>query len=277
MKFINNTYQYLPVKFHKKHDYCEFVVSQIEELILNKQFIELSEQRFEFPTEFMDKLASDDKHILDLLEENNYNDIAFHIVKNRILLALIMETCYFFQEGLLSSLKMRMTVCFTLFRKPFLEISILLMRILNEADFIDRFNKEDKFDPVLTTPERKKELVLLTNTWLHDKYNPEDIYDLIFNKKYEDSLFNLTNNAVHLHTNRNPISSTGKQNLNFIFSTEEDIERQWEYIYDYFPMLITYMADLIDLLVFKSTSVEEKIFIKRFKERDKLKNKNNVC
>ena len=267
----------MPKKFHKKHDYCEFVIGQIEDLILNEQFIELKEQAIEFPPEFINKLNSSDEHILDLLKRDNYDDIVFHVVKNRILLALIMESCYFLQESLQCSLKMRLTVCFTLLRKPFLEISILLMRILNEENFIDRFNNEEDFDPIKTTPIQKQELIKLTNDWLHNKYEVETIFDYIFNKDFADSLYNITNNAIHLYTSRNPVSSTDKQNLNFIFSDKKDIEAQWEYIYENLPMLTTFIADLIDLLVLKSTSVGQKILIERIKKRDKLKEKNNVC
>lgn len=272
-----NSYQYLPKRFHKKHDYCDFVVNQLEGLILNAEFSELKTQTIEFPPDFIEKLSSSDKHLFDLLKEHKYDDILFHITKNNILLSLITDTCYFLQESLSCSLKMRMTVCFTLLRKPFLEILIVLMRILNEEDFIDKFNQEEDFDPILTRPEKKKELIEQTNNWLQKKYDSEDIYDYIFDKKFGDSLFNITNNAIHLHTNRNPVSSTEKQNLNFIFSTNEDIEKQWEYIYEYLPMLITFLTDLTDLLVLKSTSAEEDIFTKRFRERDNLKNRNNVC
>jgi hypothetical protein len=270
------SYLYLPARFHKRHDYCEFVISQIEDLILNEEFIELKTQVFEFPPEFIKKLDTSDKHFLDLLEEEKYDDIVFHLIKNSVLLSLIMETCYFLQESFLCSLKMRMTVCFTLLRKPFLEILMVLMRILNDEDFIDNFNHTENYDPILTSPGKKKELLNQSNIWLHNKYNYEDLYDFIFNKDFGDSLFNLTNNAIHLYTDRNPISTTEKQNLNFIFSNKENIESQWEYVYDYMPMLVTFIADIIDLLVLKSTNVKEKTFVIRMKARDRLRKKNNV-
>lgn len=277
MKNPIKSYQYLPAKFHKRHDYCEFVISQIEDLILNEEFIELKTQVFEFPPEFIKKLDTSDKHFLDLLEEEKYDDIVFHLIKNRVLLSLIMETCYFLQESFLCSLKMRMTVCFTLLRKPFLEILMVLMRILNDEDFIDNFNHTENYDPILASPGKKKELLNQSNKWLHNKYNSEDLYDFIYNKDFGDSLFNLTNNAIHLYTDRNPISATEKQNLNFIFSNKENIESQWEYVYEYMPMLVTFMADIVDLLVLKSTSVKEKTFVIRMKARDRLRKKNDVC
>lgn len=274
---LKKSYLYLPKKFHKKHDYCEFVVSQIEDLILSEKFIELKSNWFEFPPEFMKEIESTDKHIFDLLEKANYSGVIFHLVKNTLLNSLIMETCYFLQESLQCSLKMRLTVCFTLLRKPFLEILIVFMRILNEQDFITNFNEKDGFDPIKTSPEQKRKLIEETNKQLFDKYPVEDIFDCIFAKDFGDSLFNVTNNSIHLFTDRNPVSATEKQNLNFIFSQQEDINYQWEYIYENLPMLISFIADITDLLVFKSTSLEEKVFTDRIKKRENLRKRNNVC
>lgn len=268
-------YYYLPKKFRKKHDYCELVITDIEKLVIDQTFEELKAQTIKLPDNL--KIENNaQEHLFDILQANGLKTELNQVVRTHLLLSLIMETCYFLQESLLCSLKMRMTVCFTLLRKPFLEISILLMRILNESDFIDRFSNEDKFDPIKTTPNQKKELIEKTNYFLNDKFQPDDIFDYIFSKDFGDSLFNLTNNAIHLYTDRNPIAATEKQNLNFIFSTREDIEAQWEYIYDNLPMLISFIADLIEILVFKSTSVDEKVFMARIKERDKMRKKYNV-
>lgn len=269
-------YYYLPKKYQKAHDYCEFVLFQIEHIILDKKFVELEKQTLEFTPEFMTILKESDAHILDLLKEHGHDDALYHIVKNHMLRSLIMDTCYFLQEGFLCSLKMRMSVCFTLFRKPFLEILIVLMRILCEKSFIHDFNSKAGFDPVRTTPERKQELLQCSNEQLMKRFVPEDLFDYIFNKDFGDSLFNISNHAVHLFTDRNPVSKTAKQNLNFIFSNVNDIEGQWEYIYSTFPMLLSFMADLIDLLVFKSTSIEEAVFVVRLREREKVRKLKKV-
>lgn len=271
-------YYYLPKKNHKKHDYCEFVISQIEELVISEEFKSLKQQEIPLNELLLNRLNSvdKDKNILDFFEQNNLIDELNHVVRNRLLLSLIMETCYFIQECLFCSLKMRMTVCFTLMRKPFLEVAIILMRILSEEDFIDRFNNEEKFDSVKTTPEQKKELIRQTNIHLKEKYHVEDIYDFIFNKDYPDSLYNVSNSAIHLFTDRTE-NKTGKQNLNFIFSTQQDNLRYWDYIYETVPMILTFLADLIDLLVLKSTSCDRVLIMDRVKAREKMKNKKNVC
>ncbi|BAP31062.1 hypothetical protein J2787_000803 [Chryseobacterium rhizosphaerae] len=269
-------YYYLPKKYWKKHNYCEFVINQIEELILDERFIELKIQTFEFSKDVINKIDVSDKHLFDRLSELGFNNELTKVVRTHLILSLIMETCYFIQESLLCSLKMRMTVCFTLLRKPFLEILILVMRILNESDFIDKFNNLEGFDPIKTTPNEKKDLITKTNNLLKDLFNNEDLYQYIFDKEFGDSLFNITNNAIHLYTDRNPVSATEKQNLNFIFSTRENIDDMWEYIYHNIPMLLTFLAFSIDLLVLKSTTVDEDIFLKRHKMREKLRKRYKV-
>lgn len=269
-------YYYLPKKYWKKHNYCEFVINQIEELILDERFIELKVQTFEFSKDVIDKINVSDEHLFDRMSDLGFNNELTKVVRTQLILSLIMETCYFLQESLLCSLKMRMTVCFTLLRKPFLEILILVMRILNESDFIDKFNNLEGFDPIKTTPNEKKDLIIKTNYLLNDLFNNDDLYQFIFDKDYGDSLFNITNNAIHLYTDRNPVSATEKQNLNFIFGTQENVDDMWEYIYYNIPMLLTFLAFSIDLLVFKSTTVDEDAFLKRHKMREKLRKKYKV-
>lgn len=273
-------YYYLPKEYWKKHDYCEFLITQIEDLILNKVFKDLHTQTVKFPDEYSELVKSIDEesnHLFDFLEEHKFTDELNHIVRNQLLLGLIRETCYSIQESLLCSLKMRMTVSFTLLRKPFLEILIVLMRMLNDNDFIENFNNNENFDPIKSTPEQKKILIEKTNIFFFDKYNCTDVFEFIFDKNQSDSIFNITNNAIHLFTDRNPNNKTEKQNLNFIFSTYENTESQWEYIYETVPMILNFLTDLIDLLVLKCTSIEQKVFTDRINKRERLRKLNNVC
>lgn len=274
--FRRTEYYNLPRKYRRKHDYCEFVINQIEELIVDEKFIELKAQEFKFPKEIMRKIQSSNDHIFDILKEFGLKDELDKVVRTHLVLSLIMETCYFIQESLLCSLKMRMTVSFTLLRKPFLEILILVMRILNESDFIDKFNNLDGFDPVKTTPSEKKELLSKTNSLLFNNFDNDDLFDFIFNKELGDSLLNLTNNAIHLYTDRNKISATEKQNLNFIFSTQEDIDSMWDYIYNNLPMLLSFLAFSFDLLVFRSTTLNENVFVERHKLREKKRSRSRI-
>lgn len=69
-------YYYLPKKFHKKHDYCEFVINQIEELVISEKFKSLKQQEILLNELMLARLNSveKDKNILDFFEQNNLID-----------------------------------------------------------------------------------------------------------------------------------------------------------------------------------------------------------
>ena len=209
--------------------------------------------------------------VMDFLEENGLTTELNHVVRCKLLNSLIIESSYFLQEAFGCSLKMRLTVSFTLFRKPFFEILIIYMRLLCEDDFISKFNTEDKFNPLVLTKSEKMSYLQELNDLLQNIYNTDELFDFLFNKGDGENLYNIGNNAIHLYTSRNPVINTEKQNLNFIFSTKEDIEAQWEYIYDILPMLLNFFADVTDLCVGSTITVPEKLITNRFTERHKMK------
>jgi hypothetical protein len=268
-KYFN--YYYLPKKYHKSHDYCQFILTQIEELIVDKKFNKLREQKLKMNPQHLALLKTYEGTIMDFLEENGLIDELNHITQCNMLNALIMESCYFLQEAFSCSLKMRFTVSFTLFRKPFFEILIIYMRLLFEDDFISKFNNENNFNPLTLSKTDKENYLRRLNEALLNLYNTDELFDYLFNKSDGNNLYNIGNNAIHLHTSRNPVINTEKQNLNFIFSTIEDKEAQWEYIYDVLPMLLNFFADVTDLCVVSTISVPEKLIFNRFTERHKMK------
>lgn len=269
-------YYYLPEKYHRIHDYCEFVVFQIEDFITKKTFDELRFQTIKYSPEVGKKLMAHKGHIFDFLEENKMYTELNKIVACNLLNSLIIESCYFLQEGYLCSLKQRLSVAFTLFRKPFFEILIIQLRLFVEDGFLDRFNTEDNFNPIALPATQKKEYLEIVNILLNNLYNTSDLYDYLFDKSYGDNIYNIGNTAIHLYTGNNPVIKTEKQNLNFIFSVKEDIQTQWEYIYSIMPMLLTFFADLTELNMLKYTTVKDSIFNRRIADRYRMRKRCRV-
>ncbi|MDZ4810865.1 MAG: hypothetical protein SGI96_21730 [Bacteroidota bacterium] len=269
-------YYYLPKNYHRTHDYCEFVIFQIEDFITQKKFDELRVQTIKYSTDVGEKLAAHKGHIFDFLEENGMQEDLNKIVGSNLLNSLIMESCYFLQEGYLCSLKQRLSVAFTLFRKPFFEILIIQLRLLVEDDFLNRFNNEANFNPISLSASEKKEYLEIVNILLNNLYDTTDLYDYLFDKGYDDNIYNIGNTAIHLYTGNNPVIKTEKQNLNFIFSGKKEIQSQWEYIYTIMPMLLTFFADLTELNVLKYTSVSDNVFNKRIADRYRMKKRFRI-
>jgi hypothetical protein len=126
--------------------------------------------------------------------------------------------------------------------------------------------------------EKKQELIKSSLELLigAKALTPQEIYDWIFNQNEPDSLINITNKALHLSTTRNKNNQTEIQNLNFIFSNQEDIENLWSYIYQKIPVLILYLLEVIEPLIFALIELPDGLYKKRLEERIKIMT-NNVC
>ncbi len=272
---LDNEFYYLPKIFWDKHKQCELFVRQIEEFIVNKTFNELRFQKFDLESEDDFK---DDEHIFDYLLRKEKFEEHDKFVRKSLVNALIMDVCYFLQEALTSSKKMRLTVAFSLFRKPFVYHLPVLLRILFDVEFLDKFNNEDSFDVNFINDNYKKDLIKKSLPYLlaSQTLNEEEIFDWIFNQNEPDSLINITNKALHLSTTRNKSNKTDIQNLNLIFSNSNDIENLWSYIYTRIPILILYLLEIIELLVFTIIELPEGVYEKRIEERIKIITKN-VC
>lgn len=265
---------YLPERFHKKHRLCEFLLYQIEDFITQDSFKELKIQRIEFDEkiEFLDE-----EHIFDYLIRINKTDIHNEIIANHILCAIIGDICQFLQVALFSSLQQRLTVTFSLIRKPFVYNLLIILRLYFEDNFLEKFNTKEKFDPTKLSQEDIRELLDLSEKMLFTKsIKGEDIYDFIFNSSLPDSLINLSNKALHPSTTRNKDNQTEVQNLNFVFSTSQSINSQWEYLYRRLPLLLLYLNEVIECIIFTRLKTSDDIYIERITERANFFHENNT-
>ncbi|ATL45902.1 hypothetical protein COR50_01285 [Chitinophaga caeni] len=240
---------------------------QIEEFLLRKEFKEL----------FVQVIKTDDndiqegEHLLDYLLRKGRQDDYNHIIKMNLIVGLLSDICYFTQEALVCSLKQRLTVTFSLLRKPFVYTLIIILRLLFEENFIEKFNNEEGFDPASVSPEDRTALINASIEAIQN--NPitaDDLNTMIFDKLVANSIINLSEKALHLTTTRSKLFNTEKQNFNFIFSNQESIDSQWEYIYSRLPALLLYVLQVADILVFTSIQVDEGTYEKRLKNRIKI-------
>ena len=214
---LDSEYLYLPEIFWIKHKQCELLVGQIEEFIIDERYNELRYQSFKLDSE--DDIKKDE-HIFDYLLRKNRNDEHDNLIRKNLVNALIMDVCYFLQEALLCSKKKRLTVAFSLLRKPFIYHLPIFLRIMFDAEFLGNFNNQDLYDVNKIKEEKKQELINESLELLigAKSLTRQEIYDWIFNPNEPDSLINIANKALHLSTTRNKNNETEIQNLNFIKS-----------------------------------------------------------
>ncbi len=271
----DNDYLYLPERFWQKHKQCELLIRQIEEFIVDETYNELRYQSFDLKSKSDIK---EEEHIFDYLLRNDRIEEHDNLIRKSLVNSLIMDVCYFLQEALLCSKKKRLSVTFSLLRKPFVYHLPVFLRIMFDAEFLDKFNEQDSFDVNYIKEKDKKELIKESKKLLVGASSLEidEIFDWIFNQNEQDSLINLSNKALHLSTTRNKNNKTELQNLNFIFANQNDIENLWSYLYNRIPVLLLYLVEVIEPLVFLLLDLPEDVYEDRIKERIKILT-NNVC
>lgn len=266
---------FLPKKFQKQHMFCDFILFQIETFLTDEKYSGLKVSVLNLNES---ELPNDDEHAFEFLNrvgrQKEYNDI----IRNQIIYGLLIDTCYFLKSALNASLEKRLTVAFALIRKPFVYDLIIFLRLFLTSDFIDDFNKHEEYDSTKLSKEDLKELLELSEEALLTKsIKGAYIYDLIFNQEIGDSLINLSNKALHPSTTRNKKNLTGLQNLNFIFSTDENIDGQWNYLYSRLRLLLIYLNEILEYGVFSSIDIDidMKIYEERITERAKFLSANS--
>lgn len=266
---LDSEYLYLPERFWNKHKQCELFVRQIEEFIVNDTYNELRYQSFDLDSE---NDINKDEHIFDYLLRKERFEEHDNFIRKSLVNGLLIDVCYFLQEALSCSKKKRLTVAFSLFRKPFVYHLLIFLRLMFDGEFLEKFNRQESFDTNYLSESEKRELINKSLSLLLGAKTLEgnEIYDWIFNQNEQDSLINLTNKALHLSTTRNKNNKTDIQNLNFIFSNQDDIENLWSYIYQRIPVLLLYLVEIIEPLVFALIDLPEDIYIKRIEERIKI-------
>lgn len=241
-------YFYLPKEYHSVHKACFELVGQIEEFVVGKeyQFLRVTQS----PLTDMEKnqlLESGD--IWDFLKTHREEQF-YTLLRKQLILGLLMDFCYFMQESLECSKKMRLVVSYALLRRPLVDNLKILLRTLLDADFYDNFIEKDDYDPASMKEEDLKEFLKATDNFRMIKPITGDfIYECIYEKNNPVSIVNLSNRAIHPVTTR-PWNKTGAMNCNFMFVTQEDNKVLWEQYYAYLPSILIFYSELFNTAVF---------------------------
>lgn len=207
------------------------------------------------------------QQIIDWLLKQGYNDEVDELISKRIVNALISDICHFIYQALDSAKNIRMTVAFSLLRKPFLEHLLIIEQLLTEErSFLKKYETDaNNYDPGKITLVKKKNLIENAIKRISSNYflSQDAIHELRWEKGNQNSIYTSANLATHLVTTRNLSYKTLNQNFNFIFSGVDEWNSQLQYFYYFVPYLLFYSVEIIDQYL-----LEKKIItLKKFKER----------
>ena len=240
-------FDYLPEKYRAIHKACFELIQQIEEFIIGKEYW--------FLKEFELKLTKEEKECLDecgdvweYLKKYDKEQL-YKLLSKQLILGLLMDFCYFMGESMDCSKKRKLVVSYALLRKPLVDNLIILLRIMFDKSFFDKFIERDDYDPASAKDDEVKELLNKTDEWGMGFITGAEIYDCIFEKKYTGSVVNVSNKAIHPVTTRS-WNKTGAMNLNFAFVTKKELTGLWKHYYAKLPAILVFYSDLFNRAIF---------------------------
>jgi hypothetical protein len=258
----------LPKKYHFTHNTCVIAYDLIGEIIKSPTYKELTVTSIQLEKgdeKVVDRLDKD-IHVLDWLKSTDKKDQISTVLGKHLLCSIVADFCSFMYESLNCAKKGKMSVAYALLRKPLTDELLLLEQLLvNRNELIDRFyhsGEPKQYDPShKSVGGEKVKQIINESINLLDGITPFD-FDLIYKLRYDKTipggLNGMMNHAHHIVTT-DPNYKTERQNLNFIFSGEDDYKRYWEHYYYLVPYLLIYTSAIVDRIAFSFLKTKEEL------------------
>jgi hypothetical protein len=247
---------FLPIKYKFSHDFAFFLHDTLVETIVSGEKAGIFNVSLEWDSKLNPKNIESlsGEQLWSWLENNGYEWVTLLLSYKQATIALLSDFCHFVYEALHCSQKGKLTVAYSLLRKPFKENLFYLEWLLAEpADFIKKFCKDGPKSLDLSesiTKDRKIEIIkAIIDSGSNPNWIPaEFLYDLRYKKGAPYGFESLWNQATHLITTFHAYT-TDHQNFNFIFSDDDARLSQWEHFYSLVPLILYHAVNVIEALI----------------------------
>lgn len=247
---------HLPEQFQFSHDYCLFLHDILAHAVKEAEDVDV------FMTQF--NLSNDDEakefqslpkeSVWGWLEQHGYQSVISEMVHKQVIPALLSDFSHFIFEGLCCSRKAKLTVAYSLFRRPLSDNLFFLEWLLADpADFLDAFihRGPEALEHVRKkNPSRRLDIIrqAVSRIEIAEMFEPELLDEIRFNKSLQYGFAGVWDQATHLITEHKAIR-TAKQNFNFLFSSTDERMSQWDFLYSKLPILLNYAIEIVEALL----------------------------
>lgn len=257
-----NENPHLPKEYHRINDVCAVVYDQLTDLLANpKYYPGLKKTPFSInPDEhqFIEDLNNGNIHVLDWLTQNKLDDKVITVLTKHIALSVVSDFVNFVYESLNCAKKGKMTVAYSLLRKPFTDELLILEQLLSDGkDFIQKIFHDgapEKYDPSSRKIKNNKiEIIKMAFQKLSmgKILSPDLIYKIRYDKSVTNGLNGITNKALHIVTTDENYK-TLPTDLNFIFAVgPEQYQKHCKHYYHIVPLMLIYSAAVVDEILFQ--------------------------
>ena len=238
------------------HDELGHLVAELERSGSLSVHLDLKEGELE---EMQDLVGEE---LWDWLVRTDRIEAVVDLTYRQLTAAVVSDACHFLCESLLASGKGKLTVAYSLLRKPLKENLLLLEWLCGSPeDFLLRFHGESVDQYLLNRLPKEKRLEIIRGAAkLVDApgIDAELLWLVRYEKHYPNSLETLWTKATHLVTSVRA-SATEPTNLNFVFSQQEALEDQWDHYYSVVPLLLWYFLAVAEEVASRFVEWDEKI------------------
>lgn len=242
----------LPSKYITKHSLMLYLYDILIDILNKADKYNLSETTFKFS----DGRTKITNLTFKEIEEKEDIELGVALTERHILFSILTDMCYYLYESLSCIERGKVTVAYTLARKPLQDNLYYLCWLLdNPADFYEKMkNNDPKEYDVSELKSQKKSVIAMYDRILKmtnkekslpfEPFSAEFLYELIYDRKSNRGLSQIFDKSVHLVTN-NLNYKTERQNLNFIFADDEIWNKYWEYYYSKFPYIVFFIVEVV--------------------------------
>lgn len=258
----------LPTKYRKRHQLMLYLYDILVDILVKADRYQLSSLSFRFTNEINGEID-----LFDELDRQKDLDISEYVYIPHIFFSILRDLNYYLFESLSCIERGKVTVAFSLARKPFQDNLFYLSWILVQPnDFLEKIqygspreydvsNLKGKKEFIIDLFLKAKESIQYENDFLDfskELIDPELLYDIIYNREAENSLTSVFDQSIHLVTN-NKNYPTEKRNLNFIFSDDKIWDDFWRLFYEKTPYILIYLVEVAIAIFEKYFDIDSEI------------------
>lgn len=240
--------QFIPQSLWLSHEFCFYLHDQLVNLLLQYENSGIHNSVIEAISTVSEQHNIDlkDFDIIKFLKEINDEEPYKHHIFSHVIMGLTSDMLHFLHESLKCFEKHKISVAFSLLRKPLKEHLLFLSWILaDENDFLKRFEANNYKS--LSGLGKEKQLDILkkatSKVIVKEMFDPELIWEIIYSKKHENGFEPTWQRATHLVTSYGDLLKTEDYNINFIF--ENSIDGYFhEFLYQKLPYILQFISQV---------------------------------
>jgi len=258
-------YPVLPKKYWIQHDYLLYAYDILGDMLRQADDKKLSNIILKFKNKNQGTSFNKSEDKLLWMDKNGYHDVAVKMFSNHMFFSLLRDFCYYIYESISCAGRGKVTVAYTLLRKPMRDNLLYLEWVLaDRQEFFDTFlYKEIKYYDIsnykVFSKDRIQNIIdeASKKSYMGKALNYNNlVYTFRFNSEEQIGLQRIWNQSMHLVT-KSPNYETQQGNLNFVFADAKVWNDFWDYYYFVMPQLMAYVLEICEALFITTIDVNE--------------------